>query len=293
MPTIRSRDFRERADATGRLSRRQTLRSAALYTAGGGLLGRRQRDGNNGDPPRVVGHRGCMDEAPENTVAGVRHAVSHADGVELDVRRCGTGKLVVFHDASLGRVTDTDGRVAETACSEVTTAEVLDSDEPVPTLAEALAAVPDGFPVILDLKAHGIAADAVDVAAEAGVDAVYSAFDPAVVQEVRGVSTEASTAFIVRERRLNRIFRPLIPGVFRQLYFPEDTVGIVDRAITLDCEEIHARYELLLRTDLVARAHDAGLRVLAWTLTEQREYDALREAGVDAVISDRCREFGP
>jgi glycerophosphoryl diester phosphodiesterase len=36
----------------------------------------------------------------------------------------------------------------------------------------------------------------------------------------------------------------------------------------------------------VTRAHDAGLQVTVWTVNEADQVVALRDAGVDAVITD-------
>lgn len=72
------------------------------------------------------------------------------------------------------------------------------------------------------------------------------------------------------------------------------TGGVQATTRELGCSAIHPRYELCLRTDLVGRAHDAGLRVAAWTADSRRVYRALRDADVDAVIVDDCDRFaGP
>jgi len=55
--------------------------------------------------PLVMGHRGASAKAPENTLSAFELAMEEgADGVELDVWRCGTGEPVVAHDDDLGRV---------------------------------------------------------------------------------------------------------------------------------------------------------------------------------------------
>lgn len=236
----------------------------------------------------VIGHRGCALEAPANTITAVRHAIRTADAVEIDVHRCRDGELVVFHDERLDRGTDVTGAVAETACDRVLDAEVGDSGETVPTLRAVLGELPPEFKGYMDLKTPDIAADAVAMAEEANANVVLSSFDPDIVREARAAAPTVPRALIVRESRRNRPLRSVIPGAPGRLYFSEDVSATVDRAIELDCDAIHPRYELCLRTDLVERAHAAGLRVEAWTVTSQREYDALGAVGVDAVISDRC-----
>ncbi len=55
--------------------------------------------------PLVIAHRGASAERVENTVEAFGRARElGADGVELDVMRCGTGEVVVFHDDDLARL---------------------------------------------------------------------------------------------------------------------------------------------------------------------------------------------
>src|SRR4051794_21787945 len=56
------------------------------------------------DRPLIIAHRGAAADAPENSLAAFRLAREYdADGVELDVMRCRTGEVVVFHDDDLAR----------------------------------------------------------------------------------------------------------------------------------------------------------------------------------------------
>jgi glycerophosphoryl diester phosphodiesterase len=56
----------------------------------------------SGEGPLVLAHRGASTLETENTLAAFRRAMAEgADGVELDVQRCATGEVVVFHDDDL------------------------------------------------------------------------------------------------------------------------------------------------------------------------------------------------
>lgn len=92
----------------------------------------------------VFGHRGAKGEAPENTLAGFRHAVANdVPGVELDVRLSRDEQVVVIHDATVDRTTDGEGEVAGLTAAELAEldarADFPDWPEPcgVPTLDEA------------------------------------------------------------------------------------------------------------------------------------------------------------
>lgn len=53
-----------------------------------------------------IAHRGARDQAPENTRSAFERALQYPiDGIELDVRMSADGAAVIFHDATLRRVT--------------------------------------------------------------------------------------------------------------------------------------------------------------------------------------------
>lgn len=66
-------------------------------------------------PLLLVAHRGDPRHARENTLASFRQAAARGAGsVEADARRTSDGIWVVFHDATLHRITGCSGRLART-----------------------------------------------------------------------------------------------------------------------------------------------------------------------------------
>ena len=238
--------------------------------------------------PSLIGHRGCAAERPENTLFAIEAAAGVVDAVEIDVRRCGTGELVVIHDASLGRLTDSSGSVGDLDCATVRSANVLGTDETVPLLAETFEAAPDSLGLVLELKEPGLAGDVIDLARRSANEVLLASFRREVLEEVRSIDRSIPLAYTVRESRRNRFLRPAIPGSPAWLYFPENVDRMIEIARRYDCTSIHPRYELCLRTTLVERAHDVGIRVAPWTIDSIAEYEALAEVGVDAVVTDVC-----
>lgn len=55
------------------------------------------------------------------------------DGVEIDVFRCQSGEIVVFHDKSLNKLTNGSGKIEEKTLKQLSTPKVLGS-EPIPKL---------------------------------------------------------------------------------------------------------------------------------------------------------------
>lgn len=57
------------------------------------------------DRPLLFAHRGASAYAPENTLAAFKRARElGAPGIELDIHRCASGELVVFHDDTTERL---------------------------------------------------------------------------------------------------------------------------------------------------------------------------------------------
>ncbi|MEF8887031.1 MAG: glycerophosphodiester phosphodiesterase [Haloarculaceae archaeon] len=228
-----------------------------------------------------IAHRGFAETNPENTLAAVRAAGSAgegadastetaaaddpgapdptADAVEVDVRRCGSGELVVIHDETVDRVSDGTGRVGDLALAQLRDLAVLGTGAGVPTLAEVLEAT--AVPLNVELKERGLAGDALALADETGTDAWYSAFDPAAVREVRERGGDAA------------------------LLFAEDADTALERARRLGCVAVHPHHSLC-DAAFVGRAGEAGLAVNAWTVRSRETAAALAEAGVDGVIAD-------
>ena len=61
-----------------------------------------------------IAHRGASGHQPENTLAAISKALEiKVDIIEIDVRVCKTGELVVFHDLTLERTTNGSGLIAD------------------------------------------------------------------------------------------------------------------------------------------------------------------------------------
>lgn len=92
----------------------------------------------------IVGHRGLIHDAPENSLSGFAACLELRLGFEVDVRRSKDGQLVCVHDATLERTTNGKGKVGEQSLAELKKLDAGSwlhssySGERVPTLAEVL-----------------------------------------------------------------------------------------------------------------------------------------------------------
>lgn len=210
---------------------------------------------------RLIAHRGFAGAFPENTLQAVEEATAYADEIEIDVRRCESGELVVFHDATVDRLTDGAGAVADHTIDELRALDVLDTGAGVPTLSEVLRAVPNHIGVNVELKEPGIAVDALTRMRSLHPQTLVSSFMPDVLSECRTAASAVPRALITED---------------------EDDVRT---ARELDCEYIHPSIDAC--TDrLVGAAHRQGLSVNVWTVRTRAEAEGLAELGVDGIIAD-------
>ena len=84
--------------------------------------------------PIIIGHRGAMGYKAENTLPSIEKAIDlGVNGVEIDVFRCASGELVVFHDKTLEKLTNATGYIEALDIDSIQKIEVLEGFT-IPTL---------------------------------------------------------------------------------------------------------------------------------------------------------------
>ena len=103
---------------------------------------------------RDYAHRGLHNgkDAPENSLAAFEAACQKGCGIELDVQLSRDGKVMVFHDYTLIRMTGCDKKLCELDAEELTSLTLGDSDQRIPTFEEVLALVNGRVPLLVELK---------------------------------------------------------------------------------------------------------------------------------------------
>ncbi len=213
---------------------------------------------------RLIAHRGFASVYPENTLSAIERASAVADEVEVDVRRCASGELVVIHDSTVDRVTERNGSVSEYTRSDLGSMRVLGTEEGVPTLAEILRTLPPRVGINIELKEAHTAADVLGLVSSLHPNSIVSSFSREALAACRDIDPNISTAYITDE-----------PG----------TEGI-ETAAELDCEYLHLSVESCSER-AVGAAHSVGIQVNVWTVDSADEATRLASTGVDGVMADR------
>jgi glycerophosphoryl diester phosphodiesterase len=157
--------------------------------------------------PRIIAHRGYTERYPENTLTALKAAIdAGADAVELDVQLCRDGTPVVFHDATLDRVSGESGVVLELGFDELQAFSVHEPERlgeafkgtRIPSLTAAvqlLAQSGTDTLVFVEIKRETVPYHTIPQAVETilntckplGERAVIISFDADVVQEARSL----------------------------------------------------------------------------------------------------------
>jgi glycerophosphoryl diester phosphodiesterase len=109
--------------------------------------------------PLITAHRGASHDAPENTLAALRLGFEQgADAGECDVRLTSDGRVVLLHDEGTHRVAACNLVAARHSLESLRRADVgawkgpRYAGERIPTLEEALAVVPAGRRLLVEIK---------------------------------------------------------------------------------------------------------------------------------------------
>lgn len=106
---------------------------------------------------RPIAHRGFHDRAAgrvENTLPAAEAAVAHNFAIECDLQPTADGRVVVFHDRVLDRLTEATGPLVTRSLAELKAIRLRDTEARIPTLEELLDAVDGRVPLIIEFKSH-------------------------------------------------------------------------------------------------------------------------------------------
>jgi glycerophosphoryl diester phosphodiesterase len=220
--------------------------------------------------PLLIGHRGLGTVAPENTLEAIEEAARvGAGGVEIDVRPCRDGELVVFHDRDLKRMTGQPERVESLDWSELKRVDL--GGATIPRLADVVSLC-ERLDLFLNIELkrdvpsrRQLVRSVAHYVRRLGPEPVIalSSFDPAMLAQLRRDA----------------------PGVPRAVLYASRHRWVRRLAAPLAAVAVHPDHRLVRALD-VRRAHAAGRRVMCWTVNDVGDAKRLLALGVDGVMTD-------
>ncbi|MGQ9554141.1 MAG: glycerophosphodiester phosphodiesterase [Anaerolineae bacterium] len=242
----------------------------------------------------IVGHRGAMGYAPENTLASFAKAAElGAHAFECDVHLTGDGEAVVIHDATVERVSNGHGVVAEMTLAELRQLDVGSwfqaaeqmppsseyACQRIPTLAEALdISLRLGLDIVVELKGEP------EPPRRLIERVVYLIAEREMQDRVAVISFNHPSLSLVRQLD-NRISTGIL--------FGHGIPDPVAEAKLFGASSIRPHYSRITRR-LAEEAHEAGMCLHAWTVNDGDLAERLIGLGVDSIgtnYPDRIRRL--
>lgn len=220
--------------------------------------------------PLIIGHRGAKGHVAENTLPSIQKALDlGVDAIEIDVFKCASGELVVFHDATLEKLTDAKGAIMDFNLEELRQVKVL-NDYQIPTLNEVLDLINGRVILNIELKGPETA-----LATQALLSTYYNkgAWSPEAV---------LISSFNWEELRL---FRTVDASTPLAVLTEENPLEALEVAKALTAIAINPNYKTLTAA-AVKTMHTAGYKVYPWTVNAPNAIAQMKRFGVDGIITD-------
>lgn len=223
-------------------------------------------------------HRGFSGKYLENTMEAFQAAYeAGADGVELDVQLTQDGEVIIFHDATLDRLTNTTGWVAEWTAEELSNIRMLQSTSTgkklykITTLKEYMEWVQDKD-LITNIEIKSITSE--DYGLERKV--LRSVQEYGIKDKVLISSFHKNALLRVKDLDSTMECGLLTPGCNSKILHLTQALGV---------EYIHPHYTSITK-DLVLEAERIGLEMNVWTVNDGYALEKMLELGPLGIITD-------
>ena len=220
----------------------------------------------------VVGHRGAMGHALENTIESVKKAIElNVDGIEIDVFKSKNGEIVVYHDPFLSRLSNSDAFIEQISLDSIKKVE-LNGGLYIPTLKEVIDVVPEKIFLNIELKGSNTALETNEV----------------IIEYLKEFNLPPSK-FIISSFRWDELkkFRDL--NKYVPIAILVDSLYKIDNAIKL-AKEINAialnpNSEFITKK-IVNKIQSNNIKVFPYTINAPNNIKRMKLMGVDAIITD-------
>ena len=218
-----------------------------------------------------IGHRGAKGHIAENTLESIQKAINlGVDGVEIDVFRCASGEIVVFHDKKLDRLTNSTGFIEEMTIDALNNV-LVEGKYKIPTLEEVLTLIDGNILLNVELKGKNTAKKTALILKKfvsntkwESNQLIVSSFDWDELIIFKNENTDIPIGILNDKNTLNEV---------------------LDIAMKLDAVAIHPNFSSL-NQEIVNTIHDSGFKIYSWTINKPEEINKAITFGIDGIITD-------
>ena len=213
---------------------------------------------------KVIAHRGASAEKSQNTMAAFERALEiGVDAIEMDLLLTREGELVVRHD-NLIKMDGTVRQIGEMSLEEIAKFDV-GTGERMPTLEAVFDRFHKKIPLVLDLKAWGIAAPLAKflIKRSAAQEIHLTSFLHAEISELSSLCPRVDRSVVM----------VAIPIPFESVFEAAQVRQVSLNRSTINEAVIH-------------RLHEAKIQVWSYTVNWLEEAQRFKDWGMDGIFTD-------
>ena len=220
----------------------------------------------------VVGHRGAMGHVLENTIESVQKAIElNVDGIEIDVFKSKTGELVVYHDPSLSRLSNSNAFIEQISLDSIKKVELIGGYF-IPTLKEIVDIIPEKIFLNIELKGQDTYFETNEIITNylntynfSASKFIISSFRWDELKKIRSINKEIPIAILVDS-----------------LYKIDDAIKLAKQ---INAIALNPNKNFITR-EIVNKIKSNNIKVYPYTINTSRNIRRVRSMGVDAIITD-------
>ena len=224
----------------------------------------------------TIGHRGARGYIAENTLESIQKALDlNVDGIEIDVFRCASGEIVVFHDKKLQRLTGHNGLIEETTFEELKNMLVAGRYR-IPTLQQVIEKIGGKILLNVELKGENTAIPTATILKQ------YLSDSQSDIKKLIVSSKNWKELTLFKNQNTN------IPiGVLSHynIFLEKGVDAIIEKGRELSALAIHPKFSILNKK-AIDKMHSAGFLVYSWTINSPKDIKRAIRLGVDGIITD-------
>ena len=217
----------------------------------------------------LLGHRGCK-EKPENTISAFEYGLELGlKGFEIDVQKTLDNHLVVFHDDTLDRTTNSKGFLKHKTLSELKEIDAGNGEE-IPTFQELLNFLDENILLQIEIKSEGCELEVVEQIKNRDLyqNTIVISFNHDYLRKVKMLDSKIN----------------VIPIIYAKILSPLNIINELGaKGISMN--------EKFIDVDTVKAVHEENKKITAWTVNDEERMSLLNEMNVDFICTDYPSKF--
>ena len=211
-----------------------------------------------------------MGHVTENTIPSIKKAIElGVDGIEIDVFKCKSGEIVVFHDKKLDRLTNSSGYIEDLSYDSINKIKVMGKYR-IPQLIEVIDILPNEIFLNIELKGEETAKKVNEIVTEF-INRTESKLDRFII-----------SSFNWKELEKFRLFNSKIPIAVLTDTTPLNAISVAKK---LNAVAINPNYKLLNK-NTVNEIKKEELKIFPYTVNSLSDIDKMKTFRVDGIITD-------